>query len=115
MKRLILGSLSVLLLATTASVVKAETTVPNPTADSPTVRTHLTPFGLVSLASQGYLKQQGIPSSANLTRAYHLRQITAKDLVQAAVKANRLSPETLNDESYINAVAAELKAGQEFY
>ncbi|QSJ20213.1 hypothetical protein JYQ62_16795 [Nostoc sp. UHCC 0702] len=69
---------------------------------------YLQPFNLVSLAYQGGLKQQGIPSGGTLIVERQNRQIAAEDLVQAAVNANKLPAEVLNDQNYLSAVRLQL-------
>lgn len=109
MKRLVLSGLSLLLL-TTATVPSAiaQTTALNSVTSTSTSTNQLTPFNLVSLAHRGYFQEQGIPGYSNFSAAYHLGRITAEDLVQAAVKSNRLDAELLTDQDYLSAVEAQL-------
>ncbi|MEH1851180.1 MAG: hypothetical protein V7L11_05690 [Nostoc sp.] len=72
-------------------------------------KVYLQLFNTAFLAYQGYLKNQGIPSAGALVFAYQTETLTAKDVVQAAVKDNKLPAEVLNDKDYINAVDLELK------
>ena len=113
MTRLMLSSLSVFLLsaAATAPMVRAETAALNPTTfnSTSTPTTQPTPFNLVTLAHRGYFNQQGIPSYLALTSAYHSGRIQAFDIVQAAVKANRLSADFLTNQGYLTAVEAQLR------
>jgi hypothetical protein len=113
MKGLIFGSLSVMLLASMSTpAVRAEIPRENaynyPAQDTPSFNSQITPFNLVGLAYQGFLKNQGIPSGGILINLYQNREITGKDLVESAVKANRLSPEVLNDSGYIADVDNQL-------
>jgi hypothetical protein len=95
MKRLIIGTLSALFLsAAIAPVVRAETV-------------EVTPAQLLSLAENGYLQDQGIPRAATLINEYQAGRITARDLVQAAIRDGRLTPDTLNNREYLNAVAQQ--------
>ncbi|MFB2982945.1 hypothetical protein [Microseira sp. BLCC-F43] len=111
MKRLILASLSVLLLsAATAPTVKAEPMAVNSNMmgrTSASIRL-LEPFYLVGLAYQGYFREQGIPSYGAFLAAYHTGRINARDLVQSAIKDNRLPASALQDEDYLNAVEMQL-------
>ena len=75
--------------------------------DSPKA-SYIQPFNTAFLAYQGYLKEQGIPSGSALIFEYQLGNLTAKDVVQAAIKANKLPAEVLNDSSYLNAVESQL-------
>jgi hypothetical protein len=86
--------------ATTA--VSSKTLQTNSSSDR-----YLKPFNLVSLAYQGGLKQQGIPSGGSLIFERQNKNITAEDLVKAAVNANKLPTEILNDQSYISSVRSE--------
>jgi hypothetical protein len=69
---------------------------------------YLQPFNTAFLAYQGYLKEQGIPSASGLIFAYQTGNLTANDVVQAAVKANKLPAEVLNDQDYLSAVDSQL-------
>jgi hypothetical protein len=110
MKSLIVGGLSLILIsAANMPTLRAETTAYNPAASGKT-QSYLstTPVNLVSLAYQGYLQDQGIPSYNDLITAYHERQISAEDIVRSGVKAKRLPEQVLSDKGYINAVKAQL-------
>jgi len=61
------------------------------------------PFSLVSLAYQGGLCSQGIPSHGALITAHRSRQISALDLIHSAVALNRL-PSDLVNQGYLKAV-----------
>ena len=65
-------------------------------------------FSLVNAAYQGRFKQWGIPAYAKLDQAYRGKQLTASDLIEAAIEANQLSPDALEDETYIKAVDTNL-------
>lgn len=67
------------------------------------------PFSLAYLAYQGYLEKQGIPSNGALSEAIASGTVTAQDLIQAAVKANRLSEKTLHDQGYRSALENQLQ------
>jgi hypothetical protein len=107
MKRLILSSLSLMVISTaTAPVFASQKIAVNSTdiTSNSLSTTRIQPFNLVGLAYQGYFKNQGIPGYTDLIVAYQAKQITAKDIVQSAAKTNRLSSDALNDQGYINAV-----------
>lgn len=70
----------------------------------------ITPVDLVNRAYRGGLKDQGIYSYQALILSYKRRTITAKDVVEAAVKANIIEPSAVNDRSYLSVVDAQLKA-----
>lgn len=95
MKRLIIGTLSALFLsAVVAPVVRAGTV-------------EVTPAQLLSLAENGYLQDQGIPRASTLINEYQSGRITARDLVQAAIRDGRLTPDVINNHEYLNAVVQQ--------
>ena len=69
----------------------------------------LSPIALVFHGYQGYFTNQGIPSGATFISAVHFGQIDAEQLVQSAIAKGRLTPETLNDRSYLHKVQTSLK------
>lgn len=69
----------------------------------------ISPFNLAYLAYQGYLKDQGIPSSGGLSDAITAGTLTAQDVMQAAVKANQLPEQILSDRNYRSALEAQLQ------
>ncbi|MEH2329466.1 hypothetical protein [Nostoc sp.] len=77
---------------------------------NPTDAKYLQPFNLAFLAYQGYLKDQGIPSGGTLLFKYQTGYLTAKDVVQAAIRANKLPAQVLNDRSYVNAVELQMRS-----
>lgn len=114
MKRLILGSLSLLLFSTaTAPAFGDEKTAINPVVSTSSTQSNITriePNELVNLAYQGYFTRQGIPSYGDLVLAFSTDKITAKDIVQSAVNARKLPLQVLNDEEYLNAVENQVEA-----
>lgn len=122
MKRLVLGSLSILLMsATVAPALRAEVIAETVPANVPetqatnvppsiAARMAVTPFNLVFLAFQGFFETEGIPSSMSLVSAYRNNKVTALDLVKIAVSMNRLPENTLTDQRYLNAVDSQLQA-----
>ncbi len=80
----------------------------NPVSSNSTSISYLKPFNLVSLAYQGGLEQQGIPSGGTLIFKQQNRNITAKDLVKAAVNVNKLPRQVLNDQNYLSAVRVQM-------
>jgi hypothetical protein len=71
-------------------------------------QSQITPFDLVQAAYQGQLKSQGIPSAAALMNAYNGGDITAIKIIEAGIQKGLLSPDTLNDSSYVSAVDTQL-------
>jgi hypothetical protein len=108
---LINSALIVACIAFVPAVVDAQTVNNSNSAgqinkDSPNTR-YLQPFNIAFLAYQGAFKEQGIPSAGNLIFQFQTGKLTAKDVVQAAIKANRLPAQVLNDEGYVNAVESQ--------
>ncbi|MEH2227851.1 hypothetical protein [Nostoc sp.] len=77
---------------------------------NPTDTKYLQPFNIAFLAYQGYLREQGIPSGGTLLFRYQTGYLTAKDVVQAAIRANKLPSEVLDDRGYVNAVELQMKS-----
>jgi PIN domain nuclease of toxin-antitoxin system len=92
MKGLILGSLSMLIV----------------TVASPLSANAATPINLVNLARNGYFQERGIPSHSALKRAIALGEVKGEKLVQAAIEANRIDAQLLNDNSYVRSVDQQL-------
>jgi hypothetical protein len=114
MKRIALIGLSILCLSLAATTsVKAGTRTERIAMSTATIgndaaNPKLTPFSLVSLAYQGEYRTQGIPGFGSFQSATSSKTITAKDLIKAAIDANQLSPDALNDIGYLNAVDVQL-------
>lgn len=109
----LIAGLSMILVSTIAIPVKAEPTAPtavNPYVAGSDVVRQLTPAELVTLANRGYLKKEGIPSYSFLSTQFELGQITAKDVVAAGVKSNRIAATALDDPGYVNAVDLHLRS-----
>ncbi len=70
----------------------------------------ITPFDLVTRSYQGSFTDQGIPSNGALIAAVHTGRVTAKDLVETAIASGRLSPETINNQAYLNNVNSQLSS-----
>jgi hypothetical protein len=83
-----------------AQSTKVSPTSLNPYIANPSSPSRLSPFNLAYLAYRGYLNAEGIPSNGGLIEALVSETITAQDIMQAAVKANRLPEQTLNDRDY---------------
>lgn len=113
MKRLIQGSMFFLLLSVVViPTVQAETAMrvlPRGMITSPFANQQTTPFNLVGLAYQGFFTNDDIPSYAALISAYQTGKVSAKDIVQSAVNANRLPQEVLSDRAYLRAVDFQLQ------
>lgn len=67
-------------------------------------------FNLVSSAYRGDFEDQGIESYAVLISNYEAGELTAQDLIQAAIDAGELSPSAMEDAAYVEAVNTQLSA-----
>ncbi|NJL82008.1 MAG: hypothetical protein HC890_01680 [Chloroflexaceae bacterium] len=108
MKPLIIGTLSVLALMTGVFPVLARDFN---SANAPVRQTNsinVTPFNLVHLGYQGYFEEQGIPSGGVFLSAVRQEAIAPRELVASAIRTGRLSPDYLNNEAYLEDVAAIL-------
>jgi hypothetical protein len=115
MKRLITVGLSAMLLfAATVNPAQAQSRHEKMSDVSQTLQNstphQLTPFHLVYLSYEGYLKNQGIPSYNAFILESHQMNIQGKNLVEAAIKANLLPAATLSNEEYVNSVNTQLLA-----
>lgn len=110
MKLALSGGFSVIALlivaATIPAIASAQTTV-DIIASSTIQQTP--PVTLVNLAQQGYLRNQGIPSSQALTQAIAAGQVTPETLVQAGIRNNLVTPNTPNDQGYLNIVEVQFR------
>jgi len=110
MKKLILSCLPALLISTTTVVLDAKSevktlsmaTIPN------RVEERISPYNLTSLAYQGYYSGEGIASAGALIQDINSGKINEVKLIQAAIDAHQLAPETLNDDSYVQSVRTQL-------
>lgn len=67
-------------------------------------------FNLVSSAYRGEFEEQGINSYAILVSNYETGELTAEDLINAAIDSGELSPAAMEDDSYIDAVSRQLES-----
>jgi hypothetical protein len=95
----LLLSIAILPVTVQAQTTRTESTSLNPYAANQS-STNPPPFNLAYLAYQGYLKAEGIPSSGGLDDAIASGRITAQDIMQAAVNANRFPKAGLTDQAY---------------
>jgi hypothetical protein len=105
----LLFSAAILPAGVNAQGTKTPQTSFNPYIANQSSANQLSPFNLAYLAYQGYLKVEGIPNSGELIDAFRSGTITAQDVMQAAVKANRLPPQALNDQGYRSALEGQLQ------
>jgi hypothetical protein len=95
MKRSIFAGISMLVVA-----------IASPLSVNATSQT--TPSNLANLARNGYFLEQGIPSHSALDTAITRGQVNAENLIEAAIEENKVTPQTLNDQGYINSVEMKL-------
>jgi hypothetical protein len=109
MKKLIIAFIPALLLSAAIAVPagKAQDTMPKVEV---TMKITLNPFNLAYLAYQGYFSEEGIPDSGELLQGFRTGNITAFQVVKAAVTQNRLPASFLKNNAYISAVATQLYA-----
>ncbi|MBH8578166.1 hypothetical protein I8752_35520 [Nostocaceae cyanobacterium CENA369] len=103
---------TVLVFAATLPAAAQSQTAPtsfNPYVAKQPSTNQLNPFNLATLAYQGYFKDQGILSNGALLDAIASGTIAAQDIIQAAVKANRLSEQTLSDRGYRHHLEEQLQ------
>jgi hypothetical protein len=111
MKLAILGGLSVLLFSIAdMPTLGVEIAAADSEKNSTPIRYQLRPFNLVYLAYQGYFRDQGIPGYSAFLAAYEAGRVSAEDLVQSAVKKNKVSPETASDRGYLRAVKSQIES-----
>ncbi len=95
-----------------ATSVAAQMSIPPQITYNPDVvstrASQITPFNLAYLADRGYFHSVGIPGGDLLISAHQSGRVTAKDIVQSAVKTNRLPQQTLSDQGYLNALEEQL-------
>ena len=107
-KHIVIGSLGTLLISTITTPVSANEVAANSQVNRSNI-VEVQPFNLVYLSYQGYFSQQGIPSNGAFVFGAKTGRITAKDLVKSAIARGRLSPETINDASYLSHVEDQLR------
>jgi len=111
--RLALVAMNILILAATAPLALSNAVTNSETLANKqlqNVNYQISAVNLVNQAYRGALKEQGIPSYQALNLSYKRRTITAKDVVEAAVKANMIEGAAVDDRSYLSVVDAQLKA-----
>ena len=113
MKRLVISALSALTLTTlVAPAMAGEIAFKKSLNRSEVARTsvsQITPFNLVTGSYQGRFTNHGIPAGGSFLSQVKSNRIDAQDLVKAAIASNRLSVETLQDQSYLGYVDSLLE------
>lgn len=71
---------------------------------------YITPFELVTSAYQGQYRDHSIPGFGSFIYGIGTGQITAKDLVKAAIDSKRLPPQAISNRSYLNYVNLQLRS-----
>jgi hypothetical protein len=105
--------LSIAILPTTVQAQTTSETSTSLNSDSthlPSVNYRPSPFNLANLAYRGYFKDQGIPSAGGLISALEFGTVTAQDIMQAAIRANKLPDQTLSDQGYRHNLENQLQA-----
>ncbi|MBD2463581.1 hypothetical protein H6G89_21500 [Oscillatoria sp. FACHB-1407] len=104
MKRLLIAAVSAMVLTVGLSMEAQASEMSLKEANE------VTPDEIFNLARNGYFEDEGIPSHGGLISAYKLGNVTAEDLVSAAIEQNRLSPETLQNRRFVRAVNQYLRS-----
>ena len=65
-------------------------------------------FNLVSSAYRGDFEDQGIGGYNVLMTEYEAGNLTAEDIIKAAIEAGDLSPAAMEDDGYVNSVDVQL-------
>ncbi|MBU7583490.1 MAG: hypothetical protein KAF91_11375 [Nostoc sp. TH1S01] len=73
------------------------------------------PLNLVYLAYQGNLESQGIPSGSTLIFQHQAGNVSAEDLVKAAVNAKKIPQQFLKDQTYLHEVDVQLTSLQKTF
>jgi hypothetical protein len=115
MQRYILPIFSALLISPVlANTAQAQTPIIyNSVVANSAKASQINPFNLAFMAERGYLQNVGIKSGNALLNAHQSGIVTAKDIVQSAVKAKLLPEETLSDQGYLSALETQLQALEE--
>jgi hypothetical protein len=112
-----LGSLLTLLPSIAALILASEVAIgqspryaiANPDINRSNQVKNTRPFNLVRLGYQGYFQDDGIPSNGAFHAAIRHRRVTATKLIESAIKKDKLSPDALNNQDYVDAVEAQLE------
>lgn len=107
MKRLLIAALSTLTVAAITPAQAQEMTAYKQNMTQ-TIQ-QVTPFNLVKLGYQGYFRQQGLSSYGAFVSAVRTGKIKAEDLVKSGIARSRLTPETVNNQSYLHNVRVQLE------
>jgi len=71
----------------------------------------ISPRQLISLASQGQFKAQGIASHDRFRHGVKTGKITAQILIDGAIASKRLPAKIKSDRNYLQTVKSHLKSG----
>ncbi|KAM3112962.1 hypothetical protein [Phormidesmis sp. 146-33] len=104
------SGLFLLTIMLTIAEVKAQSIAPKPMVGDRSTTLSMNAFELASMAYRGAFRNQGIPGYGFLIAAHSQGQLSARDIVQAAINTNRLPAEMLNDQGFLSAVEANLRA-----
>ncbi|NET30472.1 MAG: hypothetical protein F6K19_00460 [Cyanothece sp. SIO1E1] len=112
MKYLILSGLSVFVLAAAATSANAQTPRLAKNADGSAaafiIGNSATATDIVDFAYRGQFQSQGIPSYVGLIAAYRSGQVTARDVIAAAIRDNRLTADVLENDGFVRSIDIQL-------
>lgn len=106
-----LSTLSVVTISVAATLVSASPSLAQDLVvikNNPNRINKIAPVHLVQIGYQGFLSEQGVSSGAKFVADVNRGDITPETLVRSAIEKGRLSPETLNDSTYLNIIQSEL-------
>ncbi|MBZ8180761.1 hypothetical protein [Oscillatoria salina] len=111
MKRLFLGTLSVLMLSAAGipaaqAEVNQDSSIQSYGYSEQEYRT--TPFDLMGNAYNGAYEEMGISSGTNLLRDYQAGMVTAEDIVTAGIRDGDIPAQALQDPEYVGKVKRQL-------
>lgn len=107
---ILLPSLLIMTVATqiatqTSSSAESVTTAPATTNSS---IPRMSPYDVIFMAYQGGFREQGIRGYGAFIEGCYQGQLTAKKIVAAAIKANRLPADAIDDQAYLKAIDSNL-------
>ncbi len=112
MKRILftgLTTIATLTMTAIPSVSQAGSVTYNPNTIKEESIRQVNPSSIVTMAQRGRLETQYISTGIQLTSDYVLGEIDAEEIVRAGIAANLLTKETIDNSSYLSAVASQLQ------
>lgn len=79
-----------------------------PVAEAAKSEYGISPFSLTNLAYQGRLSGEGVPGYGTFVAGVQSGQITAEDVIEAAIEDGRLAASSLEDSGFVRSVEQNL-------